>query len=153
MLRHTGAQSLNLSGTPVEPRRSSRVTRAPDRLVNHTEEPSSSRATPSKQKSKDENPRYAVLLRRLAKTLKENPQAIEEDEEEKYPFWCTCKMGNLGGQSVRCDVPTCNIVWWHMECLPERHQTRAQQDDGKLSNELPAYPVAEAKAELWICPN
>jgi hypothetical protein len=93
MPRHTGAQSLDLSGTPVQPRRSSRATKAPDRLINHTDEPRSTRATPSNQKSKDQNPRYAILIQRLAKTLKDNPQAIGEDEEESTPSGVLVKWG------------------------------------------------------------
>lgn len=79
--------------------------------------------------------RYEILVSRLGRFLKKNPQFTEDEDEDEDTPWCYCKQGDLGTVSVRCDAPGCHIRWYHKECLPYRDQLLVDEFD------------------LWICPN
>lgn len=62
-------------------------------------------------------------------------------------------MGRCREESVRCEVPTRSIVWWHMECLQANFRLLAEQEDGKRFLDLFLQLSGKTKPELWICPN
>lgn len=86
----------------------------------------------------DTSRRYEILINRLGRFLKKNPQFSEDedddDDDDETP-WCWCQQGDLGTVSVRCDAPGCRIRWYHKECLPNQDKLLVDEFD------------------LWICPN
>lgn len=78
---------------------------------------------------------YEILTTRLGRFLKHHPDFNEEEDDDDETPWCHCKQGMLGGDSIRCDVPNCRILWYHKACLPYQ--------DLKLADDF----------DLWICPN
>jgi hypothetical protein len=79
--------------------------------------------------------RYEILINRLGRFLKKNPQFSEDEDEDEDIPWCWCQQGDLGTVSVRCDAPDCRVRWYHKECLPFKDQQLVDEFD------------------LWICPN
>jgi len=81
--------------------------------------------------------RYEILIDRLQRFLKKNPQLVEDEDkdDDNATEWCHCRQGDLGTISVRCDAPGCSIRWYHKECLPYQDQRLVDEFD------------------LWICPS